>query len=350
MSSLFTVAEVELARLGLAALPGDRPGRGGRRSRARLHRACGAGRPAGRSLIVVDALAAVIDWHQRHLLPVSPSWPEIRARGWPSATSSPWSARPARLRPRAPGAASTPSCSTSTTRRDTCCTRATRRSTRPAGWPDCETLHPGGVFALWSDDPPDPAFTAALEGVFTSVAAHVVDFHNPLSGVRQRTPSTPRSGVDEPLAFDDAARWEEWCASHHEEPGGAWLRVTKKGRAPPDAHLGRGRRRRHLLRLDRQRPPCDRRRSFAQRYSRRRARSPWSKVNVDRAAALIAAGRMRAPRPGRDRRGEGRRPLGRRLRVPGHRRRPARRRGRAGRRSARARACFDGSAGPSVTC
>ena len=38
MSSLFTVAEIELARLGLAMVPGARLGRGRRRTRARLHR------------------------------------------------------------------------------------------------------------------------------------------------------------------------------------------------------------------------------------------------------------------------------------------------------------------------
>jgi hypothetical protein len=37
-------------------------------------------------------------------------------------------------------------------------------------------LAPGGVFALWSNDPPDDAFNAALAGAFASSAAHVVTF------------------------------------------------------------------------------------------------------------------------------------------------------------------------------
>ena len=42
-------------------------------------------------------------------------------------------------------------------------------------------LHPGGVFARWSDDPPDPEFLARLRGVFTAgVESHVVPFANPL--------------------------------------------------------------------------------------------------------------------------------------------------------------------------
>jgi hypothetical protein len=70
MSSQFTAAEIELARLGLAAL-----GRGdldvvvgglglGYTARAVLEN------PDVRSLIVVDALAEVIEWHEQGLLPL----------------------------------------------------------------------------------------------------------------------------------------------------------------------------------------------------------------------------------------------------------------------------------------
>jgi spermidine synthase len=41
-------------------------------------------------------------------------------------------------------------------------------------------LHPGGVFAMWSDEPPDADFVQMLEGVFASVRTHVVTFPNPL--------------------------------------------------------------------------------------------------------------------------------------------------------------------------
>ena len=43
-------------------------------------------------------------------------------------------------------------------------------------------LHPGGVFALWSNDNPDPEFIQTLEEVFTDCQAHVVIFDNPLAG------------------------------------------------------------------------------------------------------------------------------------------------------------------------
>jgi hypothetical protein len=38
------------------------------------------------------------------------------------------------------------------------------------------------VLAVWSDDPPDEGFTAALRTVFDAVHAHVVPFDNPLTG------------------------------------------------------------------------------------------------------------------------------------------------------------------------
>ena len=43
-----------------------------------------------------------------------------------------------------------------------------------------EQLHPGGVFALWSDDAPDDVFIADLKSVFREVHTHVVKFPNPL--------------------------------------------------------------------------------------------------------------------------------------------------------------------------
>ena len=41
-------------------------------------------------------------------------------------------------------------------------------------------LHPGGVFAMWSDDPPDADFLAMLQAVFATPRAEIVTFPNPL--------------------------------------------------------------------------------------------------------------------------------------------------------------------------
>ena len=63
------------------------------------------------------------------------------------------------------------------------CTRATPRSTPKRGCADSrEHVHPYGVFALWSDDPPDDEFRSVLAAVFASTQAHVVSFPNPLTG------------------------------------------------------------------------------------------------------------------------------------------------------------------------
>jgi spermidine synthase len=41
-------------------------------------------------------------------------------------------------------------------------------------------LHPGGVFAMWSDEPPDEEFLQLLRSVFAEARAEVVKFPNPL--------------------------------------------------------------------------------------------------------------------------------------------------------------------------
>jgi spermidine synthase len=41
-------------------------------------------------------------------------------------------------------------------------------------------LHPGGVFAMWSDDPPDEEFMTKLRGVFPRTESQIVTFPNPL--------------------------------------------------------------------------------------------------------------------------------------------------------------------------
>jgi spermidine synthase len=42
-----------------------------------------------------------------------------------------------------------------------------------------EQIKPGGVFALWSNDPADEKFTKHLESVFGTAAAHNIEFANP---------------------------------------------------------------------------------------------------------------------------------------------------------------------------
>ena len=101
--------------------------------------------------------------------------------------------------------------------------------------------------------------------------------------------------MTEVLAFADAAGWEAWLADHHSRPDGVWLRIAKKGSGLAsvtvaealDVALCYGW-------IDGQRKALDEH-HYLQKYTPRRPRSTWSKVNVAKAEALIAAGRMRAP-------------------------------------------------------
>ena len=99
---------------------------------------------------------------------------------------------------------------------------------------------------------------------------------------------------DEPelLRLANGAEWEHWLAAHHDTHTEAWLVIGKKNAGAGlieiqdalDGALCFGW-------IDGQRRGHDGK-TFLQRYSRRRARSTWSQVNVGKVAHLIEAGRM----------------------------------------------------------
>lgn len=99
----------------------------------------------------------------------------------------------------------------------------------------------------------------------------------------------------EVLACTDVAEWEAWLADHHPQSGGVWLLIAKKGSKKQsvtitdalDVALCYGW-------IDSQRKSYDAD-HYLQRYSPRRAGSPWSQLNVERVQALTDAGRMRPP-------------------------------------------------------
>jgi spermidine synthase len=179
MSSAFTAAEVELARLGLAAL-----------SRTDLDVVVGGlglgytasavlENPGVRSLIVVDALTEVIEWHQQGLLPLGKQLTgEVRCR-LVNADFFAMSHSADGFDPRAPGRCfDAVLVDIDHSPRNLLHPRHAALY-RPNGLASlAEHLHPGGVFALWSNDPPDDAFQSALAGVFATSAAHVVTFDN----------------------------------------------------------------------------------------------------------------------------------------------------------------------------
>ncbi len=130
MSSLFTVAEEELATLGLAASGGA--------ELAVLVGGLGLGYtavaalrdPRVGSLTVIDALPAVIDWHHRELLPVSG---ELVRDPRTLLVEDDFFAVVRRVARSRRSADTTSSCSTSTIRRGTSSTRPTPTSTRSRG-------------------------------------------------------------------------------------------------------------------------------------------------------------------------------------------------------------------------
>jgi uncharacterized protein YdeI (YjbR/CyaY-like superfamily) len=95
------------------------------------------------------------------------------------------------------------------------------------------------------------------------------------------------------LAFDNGSAFEEWLETHHDTVPALWLRLAKQGNPVPsityaeavDAALCFGWVDGQALRCDDQ--------WFLQRFTPRKARSIWSKINVDKVARLQASGRMR---------------------------------------------------------
>lgn len=183
MSSLFTVAEIELARLGLAELAGDGfdvvvggLGLG--------YTGCAVLEDTRvRSLTVVDALDEVIAWHRAGLLPFAAELtadPRCRlAQGdffalAASDTGLDASEPGRRFHAILVDIDHSPSHLLHPSHAAFYTPEGLRRL--------AAHLLPGGVFALWSNDPPDEAFTALLGEVFTTARAEVVPFDNPFQG------------------------------------------------------------------------------------------------------------------------------------------------------------------------
>ena len=176
MSSLFTVAEEALATLGLAACQGDELDvvNGG------LGLAYTAGTaladPRVRALQVVEYLEPVIDWHQRQILPLSPPiTDDPRCRLVHGDFFALTAAR------------ALPECDVVLLDIDHTPSHVLNGShsafyTAEGLRPLADRLKPGGVFALWSDEPPDDAFLATLRQVFATAEGHLVEFANPLTG------------------------------------------------------------------------------------------------------------------------------------------------------------------------
>ncbi len=181
MSSLFTASETALGRLGAAAAPGN--------DLAIVVGGLGLGYTAQAvladervgSLIIVEMLEPVIDWHRTGLLPLGPQLtgdPRCRiiegdffalARGDTG------------FDPDKPGRRFDAILVDIDHSPDAFLDARSTSFYQSEGLKSVAAhLKPGGVFGLWSNDLPDPRFTGRLSGIFARAWAEPVTFHNPL--------------------------------------------------------------------------------------------------------------------------------------------------------------------------
>jgi spermidine synthase len=177
MSSLFNLAERELARLGLAPLAGCLDV---------LIGGLGLGYTAAEALknknvnrlLVIDLFQAVIDWHRAGLVPLAnvlthDARCELRQGDFfeLARTGFDASARERKFDAILLDIDHSPEhfLEAGNIALYTSDGLASVRS----------QLNPGGTFALWSNDPGDDNFTEHLRNVFGSAAAHNIEFPNP---------------------------------------------------------------------------------------------------------------------------------------------------------------------------
>lgn len=183
MSSLFTTAEIALADLVLPKVPGAALdvvvgglGLGYTAQAALAHERL-------QSLWVLEALDEVIDWHHRQLLPVAaeltsdPRCHLVHADffAWAEAEGSVGGQAPAQVHAILLDIDHTPRHVLHPSHASFYTADGLQRLAEGH-------LHPGGVFALWSDAPPDDEFLTVARAAFTSVDAHVVTFPNHHTG------------------------------------------------------------------------------------------------------------------------------------------------------------------------
>jgi uncharacterized protein YdeI (YjbR/CyaY-like superfamily) len=96
------------------------------------------------------------------------------------------------------------------------------------------------------------------------------------------------------MAFPSHQDWRAWLEEHHAESAGVWLQIPHKGTGTPgltysdalDAALCFGW-------IDGQKAKADLDGHWLQRFTPRKPRSRWSRINRDRATRLLDEGLMR---------------------------------------------------------
>jgi uncharacterized protein YdeI (YjbR/CyaY-like superfamily) len=98
---------------------------------------------------------------------------------------------------------------------------------------------------------------------------------------------------DKTIRFASAAEWERWLEDNHGDRDGVWIKMAKKASGVDSVRYP------EVLEsalcygwIDGRREALDER-FFLQRFTPRRARSKWSRINRETAERLISEGRMR---------------------------------------------------------
>ena len=183
MSSLFTEAEIQLSKLGLSALK-----KAGHEHNLDIvvgglglgyTAAAALEDPSVRSLMVIDVMEPVIKWHQQGLVPLGkelcsdPRTKLVHGDFFALATTDGFDQSDLSKQVHAV---------------------LLDIDHSPSHWLNAENsafytaesfqslsdkLHPGGLFGLWSNDPPEKEFIDLLESVFESSESHIITFPNP---------------------------------------------------------------------------------------------------------------------------------------------------------------------------
>jgi spermidine synthase len=177
MSSLFTESERQLAILGLAPLNGELDIVVG---------GLGLGYTAAEALknenvrrvLVIDLFPAVIEWHQRGLVPIGDQLAkdprcELRQGDFFALARTGFDANE-------PGKKFDAVLLDIDHTPELVLNESNRSFYSPEGLASIRNqLKPGGTFALWSDDPANEKFTALLRDAFGTADSHNIEFPNP---------------------------------------------------------------------------------------------------------------------------------------------------------------------------
>ncbi len=184
MSSLFHEAEDQLARIGLGVLATDALDVvvGGLGLGYTAISALADKRVA--SLVVVDYLAGVIEWHENGLLPLGKTLMDdvrcrlVHADFFALSRDVTKSFDPAHPEKKHDAILLDIDHTPTNVLYQTNVHFYTEEGLSELS----QHLKPGGVFALWADDDPDASFIHVLGNVFASAESHVIEFANPIKG------------------------------------------------------------------------------------------------------------------------------------------------------------------------